>query len=107
MSYSHTLHFEFAGTEIAVDVGYSCSDEYRATGPSYYSGGDPGGGGEVEVETGTITIGKVQHPAPDWLLNLISEDDDSIEKLREVARDADGDDFDARYDASRDEKDAA
>jgi len=107
MKHSHTLNLDIASTEIAVDVTFTCSPYIPEQGPSYSSGGQPAEGGELEIESGTITIGKAQHPAPDWLLNIISEDDDSIEKLRESAREDDGDDCDARYDASRDERDAA
>jgi len=104
MKHSHTLNLDIAGTDLTVDVVFTCSPYIPEEGPSYSSGGQPAEGGELEIESATITIGKVQHPAPAWLIDIIENDEDLMDELRDVAAEDDHPDWDAINDARRDER---
>lgn len=118
-----TQTIEIAGKEFTCDVRFSVSPIIPATGPSYSSGGEPASGGEVEIASARLHIEKpifgapegtkaaVEYvDAPSWLLNAMQEDENLLEALFDSARDdiyGEEDDADRRYDAMRDEREAA
>jgi len=103
MKHTHKITLGIADTEVTAEVTFTKSATYAATGPTFSSGGEPGGGGEVEVEAATIIIGNASHPAPQWLLDLLGNDDSVIEELSESVDEYDGIDWDARRDARMDD----
>jgi hypothetical protein len=102
----HTLTVSVADTEIEVEVKFTSSPFVPEQGPSYSSGGQPAEGGEVEILSGTVIIGKARHPCPPWLLTIIESDESVIDDLRESADEDDEPDWDAISDARR-ERNAA
>lgn len=110
MTYRHTMEVEIAGTSVRVDFDYDCSPTYEATGPSYASGGEPAGGGEVEITKATLNIPKPRTiddfdkvEAPEWLMAIFHADDDLADVLREQVDD-EGPDPDEEHDRRRDEE---
>lgn len=73
MSHKITIPLEIGNTEISLDVSYDYQRGQPATGPTYSSGGEPGYGPEVEINS--IKIG--DEPAPKWF------DDAAEEYVRE------------------------
>lgn len=98
------LEFEFE---------FTVSPYVPEQGPSYASGGQPAEGGEVEVLSAVLTIETnwmgleaiTKTPAPDWLFQILSSDEDIIDKLRLYAAEQDdGPDPDEAYERMRDER---
>lgn len=112
--YSHTLEIEISGTEVTVEVNFSMSPRYAETGPTYASGGEPAGGGEIEIDSATLLIPRrgvggveVVNPervdAPKWLLDILQDDEGVLEQLEESV--PDGPDPDEAYERTRDDRD--
>lgn len=111
MTYSHTMPIDIAGNQVQVEFEFSCTPFYSATGPSYESGGQPGEGGEVEIDSAVLLIEKQDKTveridAPKWLLDILGNDEDVTEHLGascDWCRD-DGLAADEAYERMRDER---
>jgi hypothetical protein len=85
-TFNYDMPVNIEGAEVPAEFEFTCSPLYPATGPSFSSGGEPGGGGEIEIVGVTLmiemhdkTIKRVE--APDWLLNILANDEDVTWRL--------------------------
>lgn len=105
MTYSHTVPIDIAGNQVQVEFEFTCTPLVPATWD------DPAEGGEVEIDSAVLLIEKHDKPieridAPNWLLDILGNDEDVIEHLGascDWGRD-DGPDPDEAYERMRDER---
>jgi hypothetical protein len=91
---------------LKMDIEFSYTPGYPATGPSYSSGGEPGAGAEVEFIRAELIDGDGIDPpraqlddwAEDWLLG------DGYDAACALAEDESGPDPDAGYERMRDDR---
>lgn len=115
MNRQHTTTYAVpvCGTEVQAEIVYSVSPRYPATGPTWSSGGEPAGGGEVEIASVTLLIEKgcfdrktvERIEAPAWLASILQDDDDCIAALGDEAGwgEPEEEDPDAAYERMRDD----
>ena len=67
--------------EITAEVEFTVVPGNPATGPTYWSGGQPEDPAEIDVEDAHVVIGKDRFTAPYWLLQFIRHSEDAYEML--------------------------
>lgn len=82
MTYSHTMPIDIAGNEVQIEFEFTCSPLIPATWD------DLAEGGEVEIDGATLLIEKHDKTierveAPNWLLGILGNDQNVIERLGE------------------------
>ena len=117
-TFNHTLELmlDVCGEtmKIDADVEYTCTRGTPATGPSYYSGGEPGDPAELEVHSVELIVtdktaqppAVIREPAPEWLVNYIANSDEVYQVLGNACGwgENDGPDPDVEYERMRDER---
>lgn len=91
MKSSHTkkmqilLNFANDEREIEVEVHYTITPGWPATGPSYASGGEPAEPAEIIITHGHIVSEPDSPVAPTWLLDIIENSEEAYAVLGEHA----------------------
>ena len=82
--------FQIGSKTVMIFAEYTFKRGSPASGPTFYSGGEPGDPDEVEfvkVEINTTDEDPKEakpenyFPAPDWLVTILSNDDDIYQKI--------------------------